>query len=404
MKFLFTLHPMLGHFHAMVPLAQSLQKRGHEVAFATGENLKSNIVLAGFRYFPCGLNVDGSIESLESTAGWKALEKRFPVGAILQLAGLAEIMAPKMGRDLIDLMDSWLPNVIIRDPVEFGGYLAAESRSLPHATINWSFYVPAKYMIGRSLANLRAQFGLPIDPDLDTLDKYLLLDFMPERWVQKNWPSPEVTHRFCSKPFDHIEQKNQAQFIVKNSQEPTVYATLGTTYNQTPATFQAIIDAVRDVECRLILTVGNSVDPDQFKNIGKNIEVYRYFPQSKILPHCSVVIHHGGYNSLYGALWHGLPAVLIPQGGADQYPVALRCLELGLGLVADGVPPAASAIKRALKHIFSDDRYRTSAQNFRDEIMGLSSMDEAVLRLEMLSKNREPQVQSSHLVDELPNL
>ena len=37
MRFLFTVHPLFGHFHAMVPLAQALKEHGHEVAFATGK-------------------------------------------------------------------------------------------------------------------------------------------------------------------------------------------------------------------------------------------------------------------------------------------------------------------------------------------------------------------------------
>ena len=39
MRFLLTVQPMFGHFHAMAPLAQALKEHGHEVAFATGKDL-----------------------------------------------------------------------------------------------------------------------------------------------------------------------------------------------------------------------------------------------------------------------------------------------------------------------------------------------------------------------------
>lgn len=61
MRTLFIVQPMLGHFHAMVPLARALQAAGHDVAFATGQGFGPSVQRAGFRHFSCGLNFDGSL-------------------------------------------------------------------------------------------------------------------------------------------------------------------------------------------------------------------------------------------------------------------------------------------------------------------------------------------------------
>ena len=48
-----------------------------------------------------------------------------------------------------------------------------------------------------------------------------------------------------------------------------------------------------------------------------HVRAERFVPQSEELPHCDLVISHGGSGSVLGALAHGLPQLLLPLG-ADQ--------------------------------------------------------------------------------------
>jgi UDP:flavonoid glycosyltransferase YjiC (YdhE family) len=59
--------------------------------------------------------------------------------------------------------------------------------------------------------------------------------------------------------------------------------------------------------------------------------IVQYIPQTLLLPHCDLLIFHGGYNSLLSALWHGLPVVITPLGAGDQLPNARQCEKLGQG-------------------------------------------------------------------------
>jgi N-glycosyltransferase len=49
-----------------------------------------------------------------------------------------------MADDLLELAPTWQPELIIRDPVEFGGYVVAECWGIPHATVMWAFYIAAR--------------------------------------------------------------------------------------------------------------------------------------------------------------------------------------------------------------------------------------------------------------------
>ena len=75
-----------------------------------------------------------------------------------------------------------------------------------------------------------------------------------------------------------------------------------------------------------------------------------------MLPSCDVVISHGGSGTTLGALAHGLPMLLVPQG-ADQFDNAERCKEAGAAIVLapDEVTPVA--VRDALEQLLADPAF-----------------------------------------------
>ncbi|MGH3544565.1 MAG: glycosyltransferase [Mycobacteriales bacterium] len=108
---------------------------------------------------------------------------------------------------------------------------------------------------------------------------------------------------------------------------PTVYATLGTVYNRMAAVFTAILEGLREEPLNLILTLGRNQDPAQFGRHPPHVRIERFVSQALLLPHCDLVITHGGFGTVTAALAHGLPLVLIPIS-ADQPENARRCTAL----------------------------------------------------------------------------
>jgi UDP:flavonoid glycosyltransferase YjiC (YdhE family) len=393
MRFLFTVQPLFGHFHAIVPLAQALKEHGHEVAFATGKGFGPAVRRSGFSHFPAGIDFDGSQDILKILPGWEAIRARSPgdVG-IQQLRGFVQQLAPRMADDLFALVDTWRPDAVVRDPLEFGGYIAAERARLPHATIMWAFYISAKALCPDAVLELRGRYGLPDDPRLDTLDGYLVFDFLPPAWTFPDQPYPAVAHRFCAPPFNlSVGEARLPAWLDTLPDRPTVHATLGTAFNQSPDTFGAILAALGGEAINLIITVGQSMDPAQFGPQPDTIKIERYIPQSLLLPHCDALIFHGGYNSLLSALWLGLPMVIIPQEAGDNFPTARRCAALGAGVMVEGSPPQPEAIRTAVKAVLGQPDYRARARQLQSEIKALPGLAEAVRRLEILAETRRPQ-------------
>ena len=397
MRFLFTMQPAFGHFHSMVPLAQALKDHGHEVAFATGAGFGPVLQRNGFVHFPAGFNFDGSTDIFEALPEWSAIQAKYPAGGLQQLYGFIEGLAPGMADDLIGLVAAWRPHVIVRDQLEFGGYIAAEYHGVPHATIIWATYISAKALCPEAVLELRRRYGLPEDPDLDTLDQYLVFDFLPAAWAFPNLPYPPVAHRFCAPPFDLSGgDARLPDWVSTLPSQPTVYATLGTTFNRVPETFQAILTAFGTEAVNLIMTVGRSMDPAQFGPQPDHIKIARYIPQTLLLPQCDAVIFHGGYNSLQSALWHGLPMIIIPQGAGDNLPTGWRSAAVGVGVLVEENPPQPEAIRGAVEVVLEQPEYRARAQEFQRAIQKLPSLAEAVKRLEILAETQRPQLNSLH--------
>ena len=397
MKFLLTTQPTSGHFHAMVPLARALQDGGHEVAFATGERFGAAVKAAGFRHFACGFDFDGVGNIFLQLPEWEEI-RRLPLPEpVQQLYAFAIVLGPKMFEDLMVIGQTWQPDVVVRDPMEFGGYAAAEKWNIPHATVMWAFYIaPQKVESGRAILELRQRCGLEPDPDLSTLDSYLVLDFLPPSWEFPGWPSPPVTHRYCAPPFDWDgSEAMPPEWMADLPARPTVYATLGTTFNQSLDTFQAIIDALADDAVNLIVTVGKTMDPEKLRIPGDHIRVARYIPQTLLLPRCDALVFHGGYNTLLAALWCGLPMVLLPQDAGDNIPTSTRCAEIGAGILLMDRLPAPEAIRTAVRAVLEQENYRARARQLQAEMKGLPPLVEAVARLERLGRTREPQIDSN---------
>ena len=167
--FLFTIQPAISHLNPMVPVARALISLGHEVAFATAESFLPTIIAKGFEALAAG--PDWTTENEDEVFPERALLPVSERGAFDISVIFAEKAPPKMVADLRASFTERMPDVIVRDQLEFGGYLAAELAGIPHATINISsgFQASQRWLmaqIAEPLERHRNQYGLAADPAL----------------------------------------------------------------------------------------------------------------------------------------------------------------------------------------------------------------------------------------------
>ncbi|HEX8598201.1 MAG TPA: glycosyltransferase [Chloroflexia bacterium] len=385
MRVLFTNQPGFGHWNPLVPLAQTLIVAGHEVAFATAPGFSSTIAMNGFQVFSVG--ADDTPESLrerqERLASSPGVDQAFFIWTELFAGSRARTALP----DLIAFCREWHPDVIVRDLTEFASPIAAESLGIPHATVQLAaFRSDLHTAIIPPLNHLRGMAGLPPEPGYDWLFRYLLLTQFPPGYQDPAMPLPPTTHYIRHTGFDGSSMGQLPAWVGSLPDRPTIYATLGTVFTQMRDVYRAIIDAFAAEPVNLILTTGD-LPATEFGTQPPHVHIERYIPQNLLLPHCDLVITHGGSGTVKDALSHGLPMVVIPIA-ADQHANARRCTHLG---VARAIPPdrrTPETIRAAALDVLQDPSYGQNARRIQAEMQSLPTLNEAVTLLERLAATR----------------
>jgi MGT family glycosyltransferase len=385
------------HIHPVIPFAQALKAAGHEVAIAASSHDCETIEKLGMRSFPAGINMGDLMPELIPEMLQQPEDQR-DVWMVehVWLGALPDRIIP----DLIRICRDWQPAVIVRDTSELGGCIAAEYLGLPHATIEIGafngMHADNRLLeaVRRHMSRLRAAYDLPADPDLETLYRYLHLSFVPPSYQDPMLPMPPTTHAFRTVNFDRSGDEALPDWIADLPEQPTILATLGLAiFNRTPGIFETIIAGLRDEAVNLIVTVGRGNDPARFGPQPPNVHIESYVPQTLLLPHCDLVIAHGGWNTVLAALSHDLPLVVIPLG-ADQPLNAQRVAMLQVGQVIEPARLTPAGVRKAAFEVLRDPVYRQNARRMREEMESLPGMEQAVALLERLARERRPQLAS----------
>src|SRR5215207_6417135 len=112
---------------------------------------------------------------------------------------------------------------------------------------------------------------------------------------------------------------------------------------------------------------------------------HRRLASSGFLPHCAVVVTHGGYGSVMACLDAGVPMVVIPLAGGDQAGNAERCAALGVARVVPADQRTPEVIRAAVRDVLGDPRYSENASRLQEQIHALPGPEHAVGLLERLA-------------------
>jgi UDP:flavonoid glycosyltransferase YjiC (YdhE family) len=388
MRVLFTSQPGAGHWRPLAPLAEALETAGHAVAFATTPASQVVIAAHGFRCFTAGS--DDTDEETRRQQGRLPRQPNPEQAASVWANVFAGTRAERSLPDLLVICRDWRPDVIVREASEFGGCLAAECLGLPHAAVQVSAWRPHLHaLIAAPLNRLRRTTGLPSDPDLAMLYRYLLLTPTPTGYRDPTTPLPPTAHGMRYVSYDRTAEETLPDAIERVAGRPTVYATLGTAYNRVPDIFRAIIEGLRAEPLTLVLTVGPDQDPARFEPQPPNVFIAQYIPHSLLFPRCDLVISHGGFGTIMAALGHGLPLIVVPIA-ADQPDNARRCAALGVARVIAPDRRTPVAIREAALDVLCRPTYRANAAQLRGEMKALPGLNHAVGLLERLAVKKRP--------------
>lgn len=130
------------------------------------------------------------------------------------------------------------------------------------------------------------------------------------------------------------------------------------------------------------------VDPVELGEQPDNVTVESWLPQSELLPHLDLLVHHGGSGTTLGALSAAVPQLLLPRG-ADQFANAevIRASGAGESLLPEQLETAA--VTAAVRRLLSDPAPREMVSRVASEIATMPSPEEVVGRLPELAELAE---------------
>jgi UDP:flavonoid glycosyltransferase YjiC (YdhE family) len=376
MRVLFTTNVQPGHWHPLVPFATALRQAGHEVAFATTPSACSAISALGFRCLPAGKD-ETAAEARELREQMETLPES-DGAAWAWVNRFAGIWASGCLPDLVAICADWQPALVVREDLEFAGCIAAELRGLPHATVQVTAWRPSlSSLVIEPLNRLRAGVGLPPDPDLAILHRFLLIVAAPPRYHESATPLPPTAHAVRHVAFDRSGEEQLPAWAGELPDQPVVYATMGTRFNRMPGMLEAIVAGLRDDPITLILTTGRDRDPGAFGPQPTHGHIERYVPQSLLCPLCDLVVTHCGSGTVLTALGHGLPMVIVPVS-ADQPHNARRCQQLGVARVISPRDRTPEGFRAEVRMVLRDPSCRRNAGQLRAEMAALPGSEQVV--------------------------
>ncbi|GIH14943.1 glycosyltransferase [Rugosimonospora africana] len=366
-----------GHFGPMLPFAAAFRRAGHEVQVAAPGSFAAAVERAGYRHWSCP---DADPDE------WAAVRDRFLAAEperrneVMVTLG-AELEARSIMPGMLAAIDGWRPDLILREIGELGSTLAGDLRRVPCAQVLIGldkfvdFTLP---LAAPALAAYRTTLGLDADAEGGYLYRQPSLSLLPPSFEQPRSAPGPLVHRY------RAPEPAAAPLPSRWWPDaPLVYATFGTVAGGVPfaaAAFRTVVAVLAELPVRLLVTIGDGGDPDDWAALPPNVHVERWVPQRDVLARAAAMVCHGGTGTVLGGLAAGVPMVVVPQF-ADQPDNAERVAATGAGIAVGGgeaAPATPDEIRAAVTAVLAEPGYRRDATALAAEIGALPLVDDVV--------------------------
>ncbi len=390
LKIAFFCIPAFGHTNPTLEVVKELIRRGHEVRYYSYDMMKEKIESTGATFISCDKNdIQMNLKPEDSARVGKDLAFSMEVLVNTTLA---------LDDTVLNDMKTWRPDCIVADSMATWGKLTALKLGIPFVSSTTTFafnehsakvmnhglgqlfkILPAMLKANKSVKKLRDK-GYPVknalsvisnDNNTDTI-VYTSPEFQP---FSETFSDKYVFVGPSIRKTEHAE--------IKKTEKKTVYISLGTVINVNSAFYKNCIEAFKNSDINVIMSVGNLTDISDFGDIPSNITVKSSVDQIAVLQQVDAFITHCGMNSVNEALYYKVPLILFPQTD-EQGGVAHRVHELGAGIYLR--KNSADAIKEAVQNVLSDARYQKSAAEIAESFYRCGGAKSAADKIEQSAK------------------
>jgi len=403
-----------GHLLASLPICLQLQGQGHRVTFISDERAKPLVDRHGvaFRPLPEGRRSGASflpflvLASLVGQAGYAYLRDAIRKTAMAWLDNATP---------LVESLD--VDALIVEQFLASGGTIA-EHLGIPFGTLSSALdlreqaesppvFTDWRYIHG-TLGRVRNRAGYQLwrffmAPTLRAINRWRRARGMsalshPDQFLSSRAQIIQGCAGFDFPrrllPWVHYGGclacggvPTEAEFPwEKLDGRPIVYASLGTVASRrNRQVLERIAAACAEMPVQLVLSRGRWSDQqgrsgEDLKLLGEPL-VVDYVPQVQLLDRTSVMVNHGGINSVMEALSAGVPQVVCPREN-DQMGTAARAVRAGVALAHGFGDKSERKLRQTIERVLTDESFRDRASMLKDELAATGGAKESAMFIE----------------------
>lgn len=394
MRIVLTAMPVYSHLvPLLLPVGRQLAGAGHDVRVATSEDMAATVEEAGLRPLVLpGLLTMRDIAADPAKHGlatdFDEVAKRRGTATIgvtgeMFSQSFVRLLGRNLGERLIETGE--VPDLIVREGTEFGGYYAAEKWGIPSAVLDISPNAPYSDPAVTAEINAgRAHFGLgPIEDPWQPMRTFRA-GVVPESFYAEH-ARLESAHHYRVPAGD--EQRLDPA-VADLPDRPLVLASLGSNapmmLGERPQLLDTIIETLGKLPVTGVVALGANRDPGEWTGVrAENVHLTSFVQQQTLLPACDAFITHCGFNSTRESLYAGVPMVGLPMF-AEQPSNAARITEIGAGLAFTIEGVTVPLLHEAVSRVLEEPSFRSAARGVQRRVLALPPLSQIAADLEEL--------------------
>jgi UDP:flavonoid glycosyltransferase YjiC (YdhE family) len=372
-----------GHFNPLRPFIDALRKSDDDVLLVIPPALESVVASRGYPFRVGGEPPPEAVSAIREAI---STASRADAAFLSEHELFGRLCTGAMLPAMAAAFESWKPELVLREPCEYAAAVVARQHGIPQAQVAVS-----QARIEISALDLAA-------PALESYDGGVVEELRSSPYLTR---LPASMDPQCYSDTRRFREEVRASYerLPKwwdNEAMPLVYLTFGSiagSMHLAAEAYRTALDAVSDLEVRVLLTVGHRIDIAELGTIPTNVHVEAWVPQDEVFGHASLVVCHGGSGTTFGALAAGLPLVIVPLF-ADQFPNARRVAEAGAGIAVEPASPEgserasmrpedAARMGDAIVTVLHEPSYSAAAARISLEMHSLPSVEELVAGLKI---------------------
>ncbi len=407
-----------GHVNPFLPLVTHLVKQGHEVVWICGRAYRQKIEGTSAKFVgmpdafdPKGMDIydfKPELKKLKGIAQIKFYIKTWCYDA-----------AEPTLKIIDDIRKDYEPDLYISDPMVYAPYLKAELLNRPSINLHvipltlsskdhgpfGTGIGPVKSVMGRLrvrvlnflvneilFRDLRKECNAILKELGLKTEKNIFNDFLERTTVVFSTTVPGLDYPRSDMP-DNIKYlgpilpKAKPDFVEPEwwpelfDGRKVILVNQGTIANDISELILPTIEALKNEN---VLVIAVSVK-EEIKNLPKNVKTAEFIPFINLLPYVDLMVTNGGFGATHMALAHGIP--LISSGGSeDKMEVSAMVTHAGCGINLRKLSPSAKAIRKAVKEVLNNPKFKKNAERLQKEIASYHPLDLIAQTVDDLTK------------------